>query len=169
MELNKARVLFLYLAQKMTGDRGLQIAAAILSNGFLSSEQLSEITGLPITSVRSIVETLRNLGLLYMVTEKDDSGWTIYYYGTDPLAVYRVFKDRLKQAIRNLKRYAEYSVTGSFYKCPECGIKLSRDVAEMEDYKCPVCGAELIKAEPILGLSDLVDLLIEKYKHLSLV
>ena len=84
LEVNRARRLFLFLAQKMAGDRGLQIAAAIISNGFLTDEQISEITGLSITSVRNILALLRNSGLLHIIRERDNSGWTIYYWGHRP-------------------------------------------------------------------------------------
>lgn len=169
LEVNKARRLFLYLAQKMAGDRGLQIAAAILSNGFLSDEQLSEITGMPITSVRTHREFLKNYGLLYEVRERDRGGWTISYWGTDPLVVYRVFKNRLKHVIKNIRGYIEYSFNEAFYYCPECKVKFSRDVAEVNKYRCQVCGAELIKEEPVSELTKLVDELIEKYRKLSIV
>ncbi len=169
LEINKARRLFLFLAQKMAGDRGLQIASAIISNGFLTDEQISEITGLSITSVRNILSILRNAGILHVIRQRDHSGWTLYYWGTDPLIIYRVFKDRIKQAIKHLKIYLEYSINESFYYCTECGVRVSKDVAELNNYTCPVCGGTLVQEEPATELIKFLEMLVEKYKKVSLL
>lgn len=169
LEINKARRLFLFLAHKMAGDRGLQIAASIISNGFLTDEQISEITGLSITSVRNILSILRNAGILHIIRQRDNSGWTLYYWGTDPLIVQRVFRERMKEAIKHLKIYLEYSVNEYFYYCIDCGVRVSKDVADANDYTCPVCGGTLVQEEPSTELIKFLEMLVEKYRKVSLL
>ncbi len=168
IDLNKARRIFLFLAHKLAGDSGLQIAAAIVSNGYLTDDQLSEITGMSITSVRNAREILRNAGLLHEIRERDDSGWIISYWGTDPLSVYRVFRDRLKQVIRHFRSYIEYALVSSFYVCQECGARFSSDEAESSGYQCPICGGGLVREDFPLEFTKLVDDLIEKYRKFSI-
>ncbi|MCD6491887.1 MAG: hypothetical protein ACP6IQ_04900 [Candidatus Njordarchaeia archaeon] len=163
-ELNRIRRLFIYLAKKLAGEGGLQIASALINQGGLTDEQLSEITGLPITNIRNLLTTLRNEGILYNIKEKDmNSGWTLYYWFADPLTIKRIFKDRLRESINKLRVLMKLNQEGNFFICPECNIKFSKTDAENNNYKCPICGVDLVPAEPIIGLGKIVNKLLEKY------
>ncbi len=166
--LNFLRRTFIYLVDRLVGDGGFQIAIALLNQGNLTDEQLSEITGIPITTVRNILITLQNLGLLTLIKERQkNTGWINYYWHIEPLAVKRFFKDRLKESIINLKKYYEELNNENFYYCQECHITYTRDEAEANDFKCKVCGSELFPLERPKNLEKLLQKLIDRYKSLK--
>ncbi|GEM_PF-1469138 len=169
IELNKIRILFLFLAQKLAGESGLQVAAAIISNGNLTEDEIAKITGLPIADVRNIIGTFKSEGLIFSIKERDpDTGWTVNYWSTDPLVIYRVFKNRLKQAIYNLSKLAELLEREEIYVCEECGYKTLSDEAEKHNYRCPVCGGDLRKQDELPDFRELVKELKKAYTEFEL-
>ena len=167
-DLNFLRRTFIYLVDKLVGDGGFQIAIALLNQGGLTDEQISEITGLSITSVRNILITLQNLGLLILVKEKQkNTGWINYYWYVDPLSVKRFFKEQLRVSILHIKRFIDELNNDNFFYCQDCNIKYVRDEAEKNDYKCKVCGGELVPFEPPKKLDNVISSLIERYKSIK--
>ncbi|MHA1616007.1 MAG: hypothetical protein ACTSX9_01705 [Candidatus Njordarchaeales archaeon] len=169
IELNKIRIMFLFLAQKLGGESGLQIAAALLSNGNLTEEEIAKITGLPLTDVRNIIATFKSEGLIFSIKERDpETGWTLNYWSTDPLIIYRAFKNRLKQAIYNLSRLAELLEREEIYVCQECGHKVLGEEAEKTNFTCPVCGAELKRQEELPDFKEVIKEVKRVYEELGL-
>ncbi|MGQ4891004.1 MAG: helix-turn-helix domain-containing protein [Candidatus Njordarchaeia archaeon] len=167
-DLNFLRRTFIYLLDKIVGDGGFQIAITLLNQGSLTDEQISEITGLPITTVRNILITLQNLGLLSLIKEKQkNTGWINYYWYIDPLSVKRFLKERLRVSILNLKKFFEELNNDNFYYCPECNITYVKDDAEENDFKCRVCGSPLLPLEAPKNLEKLIKGLIERYANIK--
>ena len=166
-DLNFLRRIFLYVVDRLVGDGGFQIAVALLNQGGLTDEQLSEITGLSITAVRNILITLQNLGLLSLIKEKQkNTGWINYYWYAEPLSVKRFFKEQLRRSIIHLREYIKELKEGNIFYCQECGIKYIRDEAERNEFVCKVCGGELAPYEASKNLDNIVSELIEKYRSI---
>jgi len=164
-DLNFLRRAFIYFADKIVGVGGFQIALTLLSNGDLTDEEISELTGIPITTVRNILITLQNLGLLTLIKEKQkNTNWINYYWHVEPLAVKRFLRDRLRESIINLKRLNEQLKEDEFYECLNCGMVFSRDEVEETDFKCKVCGAEVQPFEFNIDLDPLIKELADRLK-----
>ena len=103
-----------------------------------------------------------------VVTKDPDTGWTVNYWSTDPLVIYRVFKNRLKQAIYNLSKLAELLEREEIYVCEECGYKTLSDEAEKHNYRCPVCGGDLRKQDELPDFRELVKELKKAYTEFEL-
>ena len=138
----KAKRIFMFLAQKIAGLSGLQIAAVLASNGSMSAEKIAELTGIQVAVVRDILERLHANGILFTTRiPSTEYHSVIFKYYFDEVTVLRAFRDKLKSMIIHLTKISEYR--GTFYYCPMCNRYYSEEVAAENDYQCPVCGSEL--------------------------
>lgn len=162
------RRIFLFLAEKIAGLKGLQVAASLLSQGNLTARQISEQTGLILNEVRHMLFLLENQGLLYSFQrEKKGSNWTTYSWESSLSLVKRVFRQKLKTVIHLLKDYEEAIEEDKFFYCSNCNTYYERS-ENPNIQKCMFCGAELVNHSPEFP-ANIIKKLIKKYRRFSTI
>lgn len=163
---NYLRRLFLFLAEKIAGLKGLQVASSLLSQGNLTAHQISEQTGLILNEVRHTLFLLENQGLLYSFQkEQEGSNWTTYSWESSLSLVKRVFRQRLKSTIHLLKEYVDAIGDREFLYCANCDTYYSKS-EHPNITKCKFCGGDLTNHLPQFPKS-IIEELIRTYKEFS--
>lgn len=163
---NFLRRIFLFLAEKFAGLKGLQVAATLLSQGNLTARQISEQTGLILNEVRHILFLLENQGLLYSFQkEKEGSNWTTYSWESSISLVKRVFRQRLKSVVHLLKEFSDSIDEGDFLLCQNCDTYYNKS-ENPKIGECKFCGGELTTHSPDFP-DHVIKELIKQYRRIS--
>ena len=160
----------LEMAQEMSGNIGLAIIAALLSNGPMRDEDIAKITGLSILTIRGVISQMISAGFVTYFQERARTNWVDYYFYIDPLALRVAIKDRVLRIIELIEEFLSIIKREEIKWCDQCNLFYKfEEIAFSNGGEpiCPVCGNKLdeISDEFCAELRNRIYSIVEKLKE----
>ncbi|CAB50336.1 transcription factor E [Pyrococcus abyssi] len=136
---NKA---LLEIAKDIGGDEAVEIVKALEKKGEATDEELAEITGIRVNTVRKILYALYDEKLADFKRIKDEeTGWYYYYWHLETKRLPEIIRARKLRELERLKKMLQEETSEVYYHCgnPE-HPKLTFDEAFEYGFTCPICG-----------------------------
>ncbi|AFK22275.1 transcription factor E [Pyrococcus sp. ST04] len=136
---NKA---LLEIARDIGGEEAVEVIKALEKKGEATDEELSEITGIRVNTVRKILYALYDAKLAdFRRVRDDETGWYYYYWHIETKRLPEVIRARKMQELEKLKKMLQEETNEVYYHCGTPGHpKLTFDEAFEYGFTCPICG-----------------------------
>ncbi|AEC52143.1 transcription initiation factor E subunit alpha [Pyrococcus sp. NA2] len=132
----------LEIARDIGGEEAIKIVKALEKKGEATDEELAEITGIRVNTVRKILYALYDAKLADFKRVKDEeTGWYYYYWHIETRRLPEIIRTRKMQELEKLKKMLQEESNEVYYHCgnPE-HPKLTFDEAFEYGFRCPICG-----------------------------
>ena len=109
-----------------------------------TDEKISKKTKLKVNEIRSYLNQLHYLGIIYYTKEKaKDSNWYTYTWFVKKERIEELLKERYEEQLEKLKNSFSFEQNYVFFKCNNGCEKLPFELAFEYDFKCPDCGKKM--------------------------
>jgi len=145
------------LAMEIGGEEAVGVVRALAERKDATDEELAEITGIRINTVRKVLYTLYDLGLADFKRIRDkETGWYYYYWNLDLKRLPEVIRARKREELKKLKKMLEEESGEIYYWCGTPGHpRLTFDEAMEYEFQCPLCGNILMQHDNTAIVEDL--------------
>ncbi|MDK2869366.1 MAG: transcription initiation factor subunit alpha [Pyrococcus sp.] len=142
MGRDKKNTALLDIARDIGGDEAVEVVKALEKKGEATDEELAELTGVRVNTVRKILYALYDAKLATFRRVRDDeTGWYYYYWRIDTKRLPEVIRTRKLQELEKLKQMLQEETSETYYHCGTPGHpKLTFDEAFEYGFQCPICG-----------------------------
>uniref|UniRef100_UPI0015A759EE Transcription factor E n=1 Tax=Pyrococcus furiosus (strain ATCC 43587 / DSM 3638 / JCM 8422 / Vc1) TaxID=186497 RepID=UPI0015A759EE len=105
MGRDKKNTALLDMARDIGGDEAVEVVKALEKKGEATDEELAELTGVRVNTVRKMLYALYDAKLATMRRVRDDeTGWYYYYWRIDTKRLPEVIRTRKLQELEKLKQ-----------------------------------------------------------------
>ena len=157
---NPAIYQYLY---KLVGDEGMELIRKCPEEEH-SDEEIAEITGINLNSVRHTLYSLYEHRLAeYRRIKNNETGWLTYLWVLKMENIPSVLEGELATVVEKLSARLRYDENNDFYQCGNCGLMMTFNEAMSLNFSCPQCGDMLVHFDDELLVSALRNR-IEKMK-----
>jgi len=130
--------------RRMIGDDGIEVLRRFPGDEEHSDEELAEITGINLNTVRHTLYTLYEKRLAeYRRLKNIETGWLTYLWHLRLDRIYDVIEEDLRDAVEKLGARLAYEETNDFYMCRDCSVIYTFADAADWSFTCPNCDATL--------------------------
>ena len=130
--------------RRMIGDEGIEVLRRFPVDGEHSDEELAEITGVSLNTVRHTLYTLYEKRLAeYRRLKNIETGWLTYLWHLQLDRIYDVIEEDLRDAVEKLDARLSYEEKNDFYMCRDCSVIYTFADAADWNFACPNCDATL--------------------------
>lgn len=145
------------LAMEIGGEEAVGVVRALAERKDATDEELAEITGIRINTVRKVLYTLYDLGLADFKRIRDkETGWYYYYWNLDLKRLPEIIRARKREELKKLKKMLEEESGEIYYWCGTPGHpRLTFDEAMEYEFQCPLCGNILMQHDNTAIVEDL--------------
>jgi len=140
--MSKRNKELLEIGRDIGGDEAVEIIKALEKKGEATDEELAEITGIRVNTVRKILYALYDAKLADFRRVKDDeTGWYYYYWHIETKRLPEIIRARKMQELEKLKKMLQEETSEVYYHCGNPDHpKLTFDEAFEYGFVCPICG-----------------------------
>lgn len=133
------------LARDIGGEEAVEVIRALEKKGEATDEELAEMTGIRVNTVRRILYALYDHQLAeFRRTRDKETGWYYYYWHLETKRLPEIIRARKMQELKKLKQMLEEETSEIYYHCGTPGHpKLTFDEALEYEFQCPICGKML--------------------------
>ena len=157
---NPAIYQYLY---KLVGDEGMELIQRCPEEEH-SDEEIAEITGINLNSVRHTLYSLYEHRLAeYRRITNRETGWLTYLWVLKMENIPSVLEGEMQTVVEKLSARLRYDENNDFYPCGNCGLMMTFKEAMSLNFSCPQCGDMLVHFDDELLVSALRNR-IEKMK-----
>ncbi|AEH24901.1 transcription factor E [Pyrococcus yayanosii] len=130
------------LARDIGGEEAVEVIKALEKKGEATDEELAEVTGIRVNTVRKILYALYDAKLADFKRVRDDeTGWYYYYWRIEIKRLPEIVRARKMQELERLKKMLQEETSEVYYHCGTPGHpKLTFDEAFEYGFQCPICG-----------------------------
>jgi transcription initiation factor TFIIE subunit alpha len=129
---------------RLIKDEGIALIERFPGEGEHSDEELAEVTHINLNTVRHTLYTLYEKRLAeYRRIKNNETGWLTYLWQLRLDMIYTsIFEDMelIQEKLRKKERYEEEN---DFFRCTQCGLLLTFNLAMDHDFTCPECGGTM--------------------------
>lgn len=138
-ELLNNPAIYAYLL-RMIGEEGIELLKRFPEGDEYSDEELAEITGINLNTVRHTLYTLYEKRLAeYRRLKNSETGWLTYLWHLHLDRLYDVIEDEIREVLEILEARLNYEEKNDFYVCKNCGIIYTFADAAEWNFECPNC------------------------------
>lgn len=137
------------IARVLGGEEGAQIISVLNEKENITVEELTEITGIQINTVRKLLYQFYNHSLVTNRRFRDkETGWFIFQWSLQPALVEAYIHSTKQKIIKKLETRLEYELQHEFYHCgnPQCHKTTFEDAMETV-FHCPICNSPLHRVD----------------------
>lgn len=143
-EMLADKAIFAYL-HRMIEDEGIELIRRFPTEKEYSDEELAEVTGINLNSVRNTLYTLYEHRLAkYRRIKNNETGWLTYLWQLELENMYDSVSKDLEVILEKLRRRYKYENENAFYTCQECGMTVTFSDAMDSQFVCQLCNNPLI-------------------------
>lgn len=129
--------------RNVAGDNAVKLVKSIPDRE-ITDEELAEISGLHLNTVRKLLFTLYERRILkYRRLHDKKTGWITYLWRVNRNTITDMMRLETKKLLDNLKRCLDIEKNNAFYRCKNCNERFVFDVAMEMNFKCPSCKSDL--------------------------
>ncbi|NYT05944.1 MAG: transcription factor [Methanomicrobiales archaeon] len=129
---------------RMIGEEGVNLLIRFPKEGEHSDEELAELTGINLNSVRHTLYTLYEKRLAeYRRIKNSETGWLTYLWRLRLDHVDDALSEDMETVLEKLQARERYEEENDFYVCKHCGIIFTFDDAFGRNFECPQCDAHM--------------------------
>ena len=152
-------------AEEIGGEEAIEVIKALEKKGEATDEELAEVTGIRVNTVRKILYSLYDNQLAeFRRTRDKDTGWYYYYWRLETKRLPEIIKAKKMQELKKLKEVLDEETREIYYHCGTPGHpRLTFDEAMEYEFRCPLCGEMLMQYDN----TEIVKELQEKIKKLE--
>lgn len=126
--------------RRMIGDEGIEVLRRFPVDGEHSDEELAEITGISLNTVRHTLYTLYEKRLAeYRRLKNTETGWLTYLWHLRLDRLHGVIEEEIRDVLEHLDARLTYEEKNDFYMCKDCGIIYTFTDAAGWNFECPNC------------------------------
>jgi len=147
----------LELAMDLGGEEAVEVIKALDKKKESTDEELAEITGIRVNTVRKVLYILYDEGLAEFKRIRDkETGWYYYYWHLETRKLPEILRAKKMAELKKLKEMLEEETGEIYYWCGNEGHpKLTFDEAMEYEFQCPICGAMLMQYDNTEVVKDL--------------
>lgn len=135
--------IFAYL-HRLIGDEGMELIRRFPEGKEYSDEELAELTGINLNSVRNTLYTLYEDRLAkYRRIKNNETGWLTYLWQLQLNNTYEAIAEDMEYILEKLKKRQSYETENDFYICNQCGVMITFNDALDNQFVCPGCEEKL--------------------------
>ena len=155
----------LKFAEEIGGEEAKEVIKALEKTVEATDEELAEITGIRVNTIRKILYSLYDNQLAeFRRTRDKDTGWYYYYWHLETKRLSDIIRSKKVQELKKLKEALEEETKEIYYHCGTPGHpRLTFDEAMEYEFRCPLCGEMLMQYDN----SEVVKELQERIKKLE--
>ena len=137
----------LELAMDLGGEEAVEVIKALEKKKEATDEELAEVTGIRVNTVRKVLYMLYDQGLAEFKRIRDkETGWYYYYWRLETKRLPEILRAKKMAELKRLKEMLEEETSEIYYHCGTPGHpKLTFDEAMEYEFQCPICGAMLMQ------------------------
>ncbi len=140
---------------KLVGEEGLDLIRKC-PDAEHSDEEIAEITGINLNSVRHTLYSLYEHRLAeYRRIKNAETGWLTYLWVMRMERIFSVLHGEMQTAVEKLSSRLRYDEGHDFYQCKNCGVMCTFTEAMERNFACPQCGEMMIHFDDELLVSAL--------------
>ncbi|ACS90425.1 Probable archaeal transcription factor, related to transcription factor TFIIE, alpha subunit [Thermococcus sibiricus MM 739] len=155
----------LKFVEEIGGEEAKEVIKALEKKVEATDEELAEITGIRVNTVRKILYSLYDNQLAeFRRTRDKDTGWYYYYWHLETKRLSDIIRSKKMQELKKLKEALEEETKEIYYHCgTPSHPRLTFDEAMEYEFRCPLCGEMLMQYDN----SEVVKELQERIKKLE--
>ncbi|GAB6101205.1 transcription factor E [Thermococcus atlanticus] len=137
----------LELAMDIAGEEAVEVIKALEKKGEATDEELAELTGIRVNTVRKILYIFYDNQLAeFRRTRDKETGWYYYYWHLETRRLPEILRAKKMAELNKLKQMLEEETSEIYYHCGTPGHpKLTFDEAMEYEFQCPICGQMLMQ------------------------
>jgi transcription initiation factor TFIIE subunit alpha len=125
---------------RLIGKDGVDLIVRFPEEGEYSDEELAEITGINLNTVRHTLYTLYEKRLAeYRRLKNTETGWLTYLWHLRLDRIHDVIEEDIKNVLEHLEARLTYEERNDFYMCKNCGQIYTFTDAVNWNFECPNC------------------------------
>jgi len=149
----------LKFVEEIGGEEAKEVIKALEKKVEATDEELAEITGIRVNTVRKILYSLYDNQLAeFRRTRDKDTGWYYYYWHLETKRLSDIIRSKKMQELKKLKEALEEETKEIYYHCgTPSHPRLTFDEAMEYEFRCPLCGEMLMQydnSEVVKGLQE---------------
>ena len=133
------------LARVFAGEDGVKIVKYLINSGEVIDEKMADDLKMQVGTVRRILYTLQDRGIVSCRIERNsETGWITYYWFVPLDQINGILYNIKRRIIARIEKRLEYESSNVFYWCgnKECPkVPFSEAVDSL--FRCPRCGRHL--------------------------
>jgi transcription initiation factor TFIIE subunit alpha len=147
----------LELALDMGGEEAVEVIKALEKKKESTDEELAEITGIRVNTVRKVLYMLYDQGLAEFKRIRDkETGWYYYYWRLETKRLPEIIRAKKMAELKKLREMLEEETSEIYYHCGTPGHpKLTFDEAMEYEFQCPICGQMLMQYDNTVVVEEL--------------
>ncbi|HJJ35775.1 MAG TPA: transcription factor [Methanocorpusculum sp.] len=128
---------------KLVGEEGIELIKTCPEEEH-SDEEIAEITGINLNSVRHTLYSLYEKRLAeYRRIKNNETGWLTYLWVLKMENMESVLQNEMRVVSEKLSARLKFDQNNDFYQCPACGKMLTFNDALSLNFVCPECGENM--------------------------
>jgi len=125
---------------RMIGEEGIELLRRFPEEGEHSDEELAEMTGVNLNTVRHTLYTLYEQRLAeYRRLKNSETGWLTYLWHLRLDRLHDVLEEQVRDVLEHLDARLAYEEKNDFYMCKNCGVIYTFTDAANWNFECPNC------------------------------
>jgi len=125
---------------RMIGEGGIELIKNFPEGKEHSDEELAEMTGVNLNTVRHTLYTLYEKRLAeYRRLKNTETGWLTYLWHLRLDRIHDVIEEDIRDVLERLEGRLTYEEKNDFYMCKACGVVYTFTDAANWNFECPSC------------------------------